>query len=178
MAKKGNKTLGYVFAGLILVGLVLVIVGMFVGEIVSKAPNIKGEIESKSVGLFEADTWGQTIVGDLSTPSNAFAIISFIVAIAGLVMLAVDSVLKLFADKNIKFFGLIGAALAIIGGILILVSGLVTANAWWDTIIRDGAVKDTLIKAGYDFAAGAGVWLGFVGGLVGGAAGLVGALKK
>ncbi len=175
MAKaKKHSILSYVLAGLVIVALVLVIVGMFVGQVIYKYPSdLKGGTTSESYPLF-SDKWGDQKYGSVTVEgiSNVFAVISFIVTLVGLALLAVDCVLRLFVGKDCKFCRIIGAALTFVGAILILVSGLVLANQMY------GDSKETLNKLNMSFSAGAGVWLGFVGGLVGAVAGALPISKK
>lgn len=157
MEEKQKKMLGYIFAGIIVVGLVLAIVGMFLGAVTGEMGG-----KSASVGLFDED-WDLYKEADLASPT--FAIIAFIVTIVGGVVLVVNSVLKMLG-KEVKFLGLIGGAVALIGAILILVAGLMLAGDMNETI----PVIDP-------YSAGIGIWLGFIGGLLAGAAGIVGSLK-
>ena len=169
MKENAKKTLGFVFAALVVVGLVLAIVGMFVGQLVSKMPNIlNGESVKTSVKLFD-EGWGEH-----GAPSNTFAVISYIVTIVGLAVLAVDAVLHLFVKKDLKILRIVGAALAVVGAILVLVSGLLIVNDMWKVL---GETKELAKKAGVSIYCGAGVWLAFIGGLVGGCAGGLGLVK-
>lgn len=164
MEEKVKKILGYVFAALVAVALVLVIVGMFVGQL-----GVKGGGESETVKLFD-EGWGK-----YGAPSNTFAVISYIVTIVGLVVLLADAVLRLFAKKDLKIVRIIGVALAVVGAILVLVSGLLMVNDMWSVF---GESKELLKKAGLSIYCAAGVWLAFIGGLVGGVAGGLGLLKQ
>lgn len=137
--------LGYVFAGIVLVGLVLVIVGMCIAVVTASVMGV-----SLSYTLF-ADEWELMSAAGIS---NTFALVAFIVAIVGAVVLAVDAILRVFVKKDIKVLRIVGVALAFVGAVLILVAGLLLA----------GDMND---KSGADvWGAGAGVWLGFIGGLV------------
>ncbi len=176
MAKaKKHSILSYVLAGLVIVALVLVIVGMFVGQVVGKASsNVAGSSSTTTYKLFDADTWEvKEINGEKVGVSNVFAIISFIVTLVGLALLVVDCVLRLFVGKDCKFCRIIGAALTLVGAILILVAGLVMANQCKENL---GVDLGNLVKNTY--SAGAGVWLGFIGGLVGAVAGALPISKK
>lgn len=151
MANK--KTYGFIGAGIVLVGLILVVVGLLTAVVSASAMGI-----TVSIGLFD-ELW------DLpGAPSTAFAVIAFIVALVGAVLLLVDAILRVFVGKDIRALRLAGVVLAAIGGILVLVAGLMLAN-----------------KCGEGYSAGIGVWLGFIGGLVatvGGAFGLIPAFNK
>ena len=173
MAKKKQlNVIGLVFACLALVGLILAIVGMV-------TPIISWEFlgKSYSLGLF-ADGWANFEDNaalaerlNITVPSRAFTIIAFIVTLIGAVVVVADAVLKLLG-KDVKFIGLCGGALAIVGGILVLVAGLVLAgqcNSFGEVM---GMGKDIDI-----YGAAVGIWLGFIGGLVAGASGILSALK-
>ena len=168
MAKKKLNVIGLVFACLVLVGLVLVIVGMCTGIISATAGN-----ESESISLSH-DIWdvfakAQELADkapnvDVNIPSRTFTIIAFIVTIIGAVALLAHAVLAILG-KDIKLLGLCGGGITVIGAILILVAGLVLAGQFNDYSKLD------------IYSAGAGIWLGFIGGLVAGAAGILFALK-
>ena len=176
--KKSLNILGIVFAALVLVGLVLVIVGMCTG--ILSYPTFKvGDVEvlktgNGSITLFD-DVWDVfakaqeaadklNVSSDVTIPSRTFTIIAFIVAIVGAVALLAHAVLKLLG-KDIKLFGLVGGAVAVVGAILILVAGLVLAGQFNEyPTVGDG------------YSAGVGVWLGFIGALVAGASGILSAL--
>lgn len=177
MKENAKKILGYVFAALVVISLVLVIVGMFVGQLTMKIPNpVTGTSFKETANLFE-EGWGEDLGGGISMPSNVFAIISFIVTIVGLVVLAADAVMRLFLKKDLKILRIVGAALAVVGAILVLVSGLLIVNKVWEPYLELGATKAQLKEAGMNIYCGAGVWLGFIGGLVGGVAGGLGLVK-
>lgn len=163
MAKKKLNVIGIVFMSLIIVGLVLVIVGMCTGVV---------SAEGESTTLFD-DGWDAP-----GMPSTAFTIVAFIVAIIGVVILIVNAVLGLLG-KDIKVLGFVGGAVAIVGAILVLVAGLVLASDLSDVINAIGNLGSSIgievPKA--SVTAGVGIWLGFIGGLVAGAAGILSALK-
>lgn len=166
MAKKGSKStglLGYIFAALILVGFILVIVGMFVGQVTMTASSkLAGGAESKTYMLFDGDAWGVTeVAGKEIGVSNTFGIISFIVALIGALVLVCDAVLNVFLGKNFKIVRFVGIVLTFVGAILVLVAGLVMANQCGEHLSVD---LGNLAQV--DYSAGAGVWLGFIGGLV------------
>lgn len=146
MEEKAKKICGFVFAGVVAVGLVLAIVGMFT-NIVSNS--LGGE------SLF-GDTWGQsvTIMGQtIGSPSNVFAIIAFIVTLVGLGLALVGAILRVFLNKSMKILDLLGGVLAIVGGILVLVACIILAN------------DDFFMNA---VNVGAGAILAFIGGILGG----------
>ncbi len=160
MAKKKANVLGYVFLGLVIVALVLVIVGMFVGQVVAKG-ELFGKTSKEVIKLFDSDAWGVEEIGDEKVGvSNAFAIVSFIVTLVGLATLVADGVLRLFAKKDVKVLRACGAIVTLVGAILILVSGLVMVGQ-----CKDAEFDFAFAKATY--STGAGIWLGFIGGLVG-----------
>ena len=177
MAKKkaGSKNLmNYIFFGLVAVGIVLVIVGMFVGQVVFKTYNVINDSYDASV-LKLFDEWGDKTFGPFKVEgvSNVFAVISFIVTLVGLAILLVDGILHCFLGKNFKIVRVVGALVTIVGAILILVAGLVMANQCYGT----EEIKEGMQKVKMSFSAGTGVWLGFVGGLVGGVCGGLPLLK-
>ena len=176
MAKKSKskKLVNYIFFGAVLVGLVLVVVGMFVGQVVFKTYNILNDsYDAKNLMLF--DEWGDKSFGAIKVEgiSNVFLIVSFVITLVGLAVLAVDGILHCFLGKNMKIVRIIGASLTVVGAILILVSGLVMANQCYG----DDSIKEAMKKVKMSFSAGAGVWLGFAGGLVGGICGGLPLLK-
>lgn len=166
MAKKQLNVIGLVFMCLVTVGLVLAIVGMCTG-IVSG--------EGESMGLFH-DVWAQLEklpqsaidaaekLG-ITIPSRTFTLIAFIVTLIGAVAVLVNCILGLLG-KDIKILGLVAGAVTIVGAILVLVAGLVLAGNF-DKYAGDKGL----------ISAGVGIWLGFIGGLVAGVAGLLSALK-
>lgn len=145
MEEKVKKLCGYIFAALVVVGLVLVIVGMCI-DIITITASVLGVTVSESYGLFH-DMWSAP-----GAPSTTFLLIAFIVAIAGAAVLLVDAILRVFLGKDIKIVRMLGAAVAFVGAVLILVAGLMLVSECNDI--------------GKGFSAGAGVWLGFIGGLV------------
>ena len=148
--KKSGNVMGFVLLTIILVALVLVVVGMFVGQVVMT------ELGDKKIGV-----------------SNVFGIISFIVTLAGLVVLLLDGIVHYVLGKDLKIIRFIGVAVTIVGAVLILVAGLVMAGQ-----CKDGLGLDLGDLAQNTFSAGAGVWLGFIGGLVGAVGGGLALFKK
>lgn len=173
--KKSINVLGIVLVAVILVALVLVVVGMFVGQVnLSYVTGLKGETTTESFKLF--GEWGDRTVGPLTLKgvSNVFAVVSFIVTIVGLALLLIDGILHYLLGKDMRIIRFVGVAASLVGAILILVSGLVMADQCYGG--EDG--KKLLDAFKVVFSAGAGVWLGFVGGLVGAVGGGLGLLKK
>lgn len=185
MAGKSSKSklnvFGIVFAALILVGLVLVIVGMCIGNV---SMTIAGKTET--ITLFD-ESWStmKEVNGalDVSLPQPTFGIIAFVVTLVGAAVLVVDAILRLVLNKDFKLIRIIGAAVTLVGAVLILIAGLVLAsdfNSYYDEInkvtsgIGNLVGKDLAIKP---YSAGAGVWLGFIGGLVAALAGGLSMLK-
>ena len=167
MAKKLN-VIGLVFMGLVAVGLILAIVGMCTGIVSNSATET-------SVGLFakewaELEKLPQAAIDaaeklGITIPSRTFTLIAFIVTLVGAVALIVNGILGLLG-KDIKILGLVAGAVTVVGAILILVAGLVLAGNF-DKYAGDKGV----------ISAGIGIWLGFIGGLIAGVAGLLSALK-
>ncbi|MDE7165259.1 MAG: hypothetical protein K2O04_07565 [Clostridiales bacterium] len=163
MTKKKLNIISIVFMALILVGLVLVIVGMCTGVV---------SAEGESTTLFD-DGWDMP-----GMPSTTFTVVAFIVAIIGAVALIVNSALGLLG-KDIKILGLAGGAVAVVGAVLVLVAGLVLAGDLSDII---NSLSNLGSSIGVEVpkvsvSAGVGIWLGFIGGLVAGASGILSALK-
>lgn len=173
--KKSGNVLGFVLLAVILVALVLVVVGMFVGQVVmTTSSKLIGQSESTIFKLFDGNTWKVTEVGDKKVGvSNVFAIISFIITLVGLVVLLLDGIIHYVLGKDLKIIRFIGVAATFVGAVLILVAGLVMASQ-----CKDGLGVDLGNIAQNTFSAGAGVWLGFVGGLLGAVGGGLGLLKK
>ena len=166
-----------IFATVIIVGLVLAIVGMCINVIKATTTVTvlgKEKVTETFIKLFDKE-WADYKEHDVA--NNTFLIISFIVTLVGLAVLLADSCLHLFAKKDLKILRIIGAALAIVGAILILVAGLTLVGAFNDAFSADGGVEG-FVEGSYKHTAAAGVWLGFVGGLVGGVAGGLGLLKQ
>ncbi len=175
MAKKKANVLGFVLVAIVLVALILVVVGMFVGQVVGTvSSNLAGASKSETVKLFDENAWKVTEFGDEKIGvSNVFGIISFIVTIVGLVLLLIDGIIHYILGKNFKIIRFVAIAVTFVGAILVLVAGLTMASGCEDLAGVDlgNAVKTT-------FTAGPGVWLGFVGGLVGAVGRGLGLLKK
>lgn len=176
MAKKSKgNVIGFVFLGLVLVALVLVIVGMFVGQ-VSYSYQKGTETVNESWTLF-SDHWNvekNYVVLKLTTPSNSLGIVAFILALVGLVVLLLTGVIQTLLKKSglmVTVLRIAGVALTVVGAVLILVSGLTMASECY------GEQQEALEKAKVFFSAGAGVWLGFIGGLVGAVCGALPLLK-
>lgn len=173
--KKSGNVMGFVLLAIILVALVLVVVGMFVGQVVmTTSSKLIGQSESTVFKLFDGDVWKVTEIGDKKVGvSNVFGIISFIVTLAGLVVLLLDGIVHYVLGKDLKLIRFIGVAAAVVGAILVLTAGLVMAGQ-----CSEGLGMDLGDLAQNTFTAGAGVWLGFIGGLVGAVGGGLGLLKK
>lgn len=149
MEKSAKKLCGFIFAALVAVGLVLAIVGMCTGLVT---------FGDKSLELF-SELWGKP-----GAPSNTFAIIAFIVTIIGAAVLLIDAILRVFMGKDLKIVRIVGVALAFVGAILILVAGLLIVGDLNDTLDKlSGGLAE---KVNATYSAAAGVWLGFIGGLV------------
>ena len=167
MAKKKLNIIGIVFAALILVGLILAIVGMC-------TPILSNGDLKVSIGLFD-DKWADLdklreaaskANADVTIPSRTFTLISFIVLLIGAVVAVLSAVLDMLGKGN-KIIGLCGGAVAVLGGLLVLIAGLVLAS---DFTEYSKVVNQSI-------SAGAGIWLGFIGGLLAGVPAILGALK-
>jgi len=168
-SKSKNSVLGYVFAGLVVVALVLVIVGMCINVIKMTASGSvggAGKTSEEFIKLFD-DGWADLKKAEIA--DNTFLIISFIVTIAGAAVLLVDAVLHLFVGKDIKIIRYVGVAVTFVGAVLILVAGLTLASTF--TKNAGASLGGSIVKAEIKYTASIGVWLGFIGGLVGAIAG-------
>ncbi|MCM1533076.1 MAG: hypothetical protein NC099_00305 [Corallococcus sp.] len=173
--KKKNNVMGFVLLALVSVALVIVVVGMFVGQVISTASSsLVGKSDSTVIKLFDPDAWKITTVGDNKIGvSNVFGIVSFVVTLAGIVILLLDAIFHYVLGKDLRIIRFIGVALTFVGAVLILVAGMVMAKQYGDYVNLDfgGIAKNTV-------SAGAGVWLGFIGGLIGAVGGGLGLMKK
>ncbi|MDE7107661.1 MAG: hypothetical protein K2O39_04990, partial [Clostridiales bacterium] len=114
---------------------------------------------------------------DVTIPTKTFTVIAFVVTLVGAGILVVNGILGLLG-KDIKILGLVGGAVAIVGGILVLVAGLVLAGQF-GSYLEDAAKLggSAGLPKGAEFSAGIGIWLGAIGGILAGVAGLLNALK-
>lgn len=173
-SKSTNKILGFVFLVLLVAALVLVIVGMCVDviKVTTISKTILGDpIEKVNSYKLFGDEWENFNKVDIT---NTFLLISFIIAMVGLVALVIDCILRVFLNKNFRIFRALGAFITLVGSVLILVAGLVLAGDF-NSLGGEGgeALKDFISIFGTEssWSAATGVWLGFVGGLVGAIAG-------
>lgn len=153
MAKKLNMVAA-VLLGIVAIGFILTIVGMFTGMVSSNGT---------SVGLFHEmwdtlkkiqDATGQEVT---SLTSRTIALIAFIVALVGGAALLANGVLGLLG-KNIKALGITAGVITILGGLGVLIGG--------------GSIASDL-----EITMGIGVYLGTIGGLLMGITGIVAAAK-
>ncbi|MDE6200258.1 MAG: hypothetical protein K2M47_00040 [Clostridiales bacterium] len=187
MEEKQKKILQWVLTGIMGVGLVLIIVGMFLGlahseqlkltyklvgdekwklhelmtnEIIKQAPDTKNMFDSEY------------------SYSSTFTVISFAIAIVGTVMLILNSVLKNVLHKNIKVLGVSAVLLTVIGAVMIMVAGYGLASnlgkLYW--YYADPEKKVLTTDPQY-FSAGAGIYLGLVGGILPAVAAVVSGIK-
>lgn len=181
MEEKQKKVLGFVFAGIILVGLVLAIVGMFIGVVNSSVLGM-----SESVTLFD-EGWAQfegeqieqaaSLLG-ITLPSRTFMVLAFIVLIVGGVLVLVSALLRVFAKKNIKGLAIAGSVVTLVGAVLVLVAGIVLVGQFEDfTKIGDKMSGGMGGASLVEYSMGAGVFLGLIGGIITGALGIVSSLK-
>lgn len=170
MAKKTN-TLSTVFIALAAAGLVLAIIGMCTGVI---SATYMGETDSTT--LFD-ENWATleqygpiAEAMGITVPSRTFPIIAFIVTLIGALIVVVNGALGA-NGKDIKILGLVGGAVAIVGGILVVVSGFILAGQFNDVMEQLAGMKNL------NATAGIGIWMGAIGGILAGVAGILGALK-
>lgn len=180
MAKKSggkNKVgiIGYVMFALVIISFVMVIVSMFIGQVsVTRTSEVLKTTETTTYKLFDSDFWGvETVLGKEVGVSNAFGIAAVIITLVGAFVLAVDGVLRVFLKKKFKIIPIIAGLITLVGAVLILAAGLSMAGSCEDYLGIDAgkAVKVTC-------SAAAGVWIGFVFGLVAAAIGILSAVLK
>ncbi|MDE6201263.1 MAG: hypothetical protein K2M47_05245 [Clostridiales bacterium] len=170
MAKKLN-TLGVVFMALAAVGLILTIIGMCTGVV---SATFAGETDSTTLfdeywsTLEQYGPYAEAL--GITVPSRTFPIIAFVVALIGALIVLVHGILGMIG-KDIKIIGLVGGAVAIVGGILVVVAGFILAGQFNDVMVQLAGMK------GLDATAGIGVWIGAIGAILAGVAGILGALK-
>lgn len=172
MDKKTKGLCVNVFAVIAFVGLVLAVVAMCVGVVSYNVEAFGKSIASGSIGLGD-EFWSDgakannafaSIGLGAEIPQPTFAIIAYIVTLAGCAVVIVNEVLRLVTKKDFRLLRMIGAAAAVVGAVLVLIAGLTLAGGLNG---EDGKV----------FSAGAGIWLGFIGGLLGGVFGALPLLK-
>lgn len=133
MENKNLKIAVYVLTGIIGFGLGLIIVGLFTSfmDIKSLVPTV--DLDNKmrlgSLLLFDSD-WS------LIKVSPSFVIISYLVLLAGLTIVALDSSLKQKFKKKVKGLNFIGLAVSVVGLVLLIVSIIITKDN-----VEDGATK-------------------------------------
>ncbi|MDE6029038.1 MAG: hypothetical protein K2F90_01800 [Clostridiales bacterium] len=168
MAKKTNP-IATTFLSLAAAGLVLVIIGMCTGVISSTMGN-----QTEYATLFDkqwADLEQMKPMAEalgLTLPSRTFPIIAFVVAIVGALAVLVNGILSALG-KDIKILGLVGGSVAIVGGVLVIVACFILASQFQDIMV--------IATKGVTTTAGIGAWLGAIGGILAGVAGILGALK-
>lgn len=167
-AKKKLSVLTLAMLVVAVVGVALSVTGWFLDWTVVKTDTIIGGGESSGMTLQD---WAElNDLGEL-TPENsvlmqAFAWCAGIVAIVGLVVLALKALLK---SKLLGTMSLIVGALAVICGIVAIIVTFVAAQSYLDVQVGD-IVKSTCQPA-------VGAWLTTAGSIVAGAAAVVGSRK-
>lgn len=120
MEKKNLKVVVYLLTGMIGFGLGLIAVSLFMSFMdLNVNSGFAGFGTSGSLELFDAD-W------DMLDVSPAFVIISYLVLIAGLVVMAIDASVKQKMKKKIKGLNFVGLALTVVGFALLIVSIFIT----------------------------------------------------
>mgnify|MGYP001033621932 CR=1 FL=1 len=171
MEDKFKKPLFYAVTFIIGMGLGLAIVGLFIG-VVSCQTQIPG-IPSGMVGLFDEDF-------DTFGINNMFTIVSFIITIIGVLILCIEVSVRIKIRKYIMPLHIAGIAVTVVGAVLVLVSGIMLAGDVEDAIVKialaelhadgnigvDDATAIAIIKSMISIKAGAGIYLGFIGGLI------------
>ena len=168
MAGKIKNKVFYAMTCLTGLGFGLLLGGMFIG-VVNSASDIPGV--SGNISLFDEDFSTLGI-------SNTFALLSFIVTIVGIIMICADLGLRNKFKMLILPLHIASIAVTAVGAILILVSGIILAGDVEDAIINfamaeagtsDPAIE-AILRASVSINAGAGIYLGFIGGLIAAAA--------
>ena len=132
MESKTIKTLAYIFVGMVGFGIGLIAVSMFISvvDVTSRIP-VPGSTGTynASLNLFDAD-W------DSMDASPTFLIISFLVLLAGLVMMAIDASVRQKLKKRIKGLNYVALVISIAGLILLIVSAIITKDAVEDSMTK------------------------------------------
>ena len=163
MAKKLN-ILGIVSAVLVLVGLILSIVGMCVPVLFNGKLDISIKLFDESWDALKDVGGLASVLGQsASVPDRTFTIIAFVVLLVSGAASLANSVLMMLG-KNIKLLGILAGVAMLLGGVLVLAAGLWLAIDYSDFMHLTG--ENSLLPA-------TGVWLGLVGGLLGGISGIV-----
>ncbi len=168
MGKKKINLLGIIFLCVAVAAMVLAIVGMVTPALATKEMPRVGKVTVKLFGNDEKTFGSWDIITETTKASPTLSIIGFIVTIVGAVAVVAHLILKMFAGKNFKLVGFIGAAAALIGGVLVLVGGLVMAN---NLNTLGGLVENTKV---YSLAIG--TILGLIAGIAAAAAGALGSI--
>lgn len=170
MEAKQKKMLGFVFCGIVLVGFILAVVGMFIGIVNSSMMGMSESVTLFDEGWAELEKMADAAAEaglDVTVPSRTFTLIAFIVMLVGGAVALVGQILKTLVKKDIKMLNLAGGAVTLLGAILVLVAGIVLV----------GQFGDYSVGGMIEYSLGAGVILGFIGGLLAGAAAIVSTLK-
>lgn len=172
MEEKQKKILQWVFTGIMGVGLVLIIVGMFLGFVHSDTLKITYKLTSDNEWKM-TEAMVKLTDGEFSASSfsSTFCVISFVVAIVGTAWLIVNSVLKNVLHKSIKRLWIVAGTLAFAGALLIIFAGIALANNL-DKLYNYGSTVEVSF-----FSPGAGIYLGLVGGILATVAAIVSGLK-
>lgn len=160
MAKKKLDVVGIACATIALLGIVFAVIGVFAALVTAGKQSISLSDEFWDTLGKAQNLFGKVDV-DIDAPSRAFTIVAYIITFIGAVAVMADIVIRLVRGKSIKYVGLIAGAITIIGGALILISGIVLQNRFNEYIPGD------------NFKIDLGIYMGFIGGLIAGAAGLV-----
>lgn len=172
MEEKQKKILQWVFTGIMDVGLILIIVGMFLGlassDTLKMTYQLTSDKEWKLTEMMIKMTDGEF---SASSFSSTFSVISFVIAIVGTALLILNSVLKNALHKKVKLLGGFSLVVTIAGSACIIAAGLALANNL-NKLFNYGST--TTISY---FSAGTGIYLGLVGGILAAVAGIVSGLK-
>ncbi|MDE6200800.1 MAG: hypothetical protein K2M47_02810 [Clostridiales bacterium] len=130
MENKNLKTAVYLLTGMIGFGIGLILVSLFMSFMdinVNSALTGMVGASSASLELFDGD-WSMLDV------SPVFVILSYLVLLAGLVIMAVDASVKQKVKKKVKGLNFAGLALSVVGFVLLIVSIIVTKSQVEDSM--------------------------------------------
>ncbi|MDE5593661.1 MAG: hypothetical protein K2I75_07000 [Clostridiales bacterium] len=185
MEEKQKKILQWVFIGIMGVGFILIIVGMFLGLVQSEQLKLTYKLvgDEKWALHSEMVTAASSVPGASNTfsefdVSSTLIVISFVVAIVGAALFIVYAVLKNVLQKNVKKLGIVAGVLTVAGAALIVVGGFALADnlnkLYWYVLDPEHITWNNDPSF---FSIGTGIYLGLVGGIIAAVAGIVSALK-
>ena len=164
MTKKLN-TLGIVSIVLVLAGLILSIVGFCTPVLGNAKLNLSIKLFDESWDKLEETAKLMEAAGmsTAAVPSRALTIVAFVVLLVSGVAALANSVLMMLG-KNIKLLGVLAGVVMLLGGIFVLAASLFLAVDYSDFLHAEGA--NSIVMS-------TGIWLGLIGGLLGGISSIV-----